>query len=76
MSMYSPDSYDLGVGSYDDPAQPQASVDAPSASVSNTLSSAASGLKTTHWIAFIFFAALAIYSGAAYWFFRRINQAI
>jgi hypothetical protein len=70
---------DLGVNSMEDYAQPSGPADdASSSSVGGTVSNITNGLnlQVKHGIFLIFFLALAIYSGAAYWFFRRINQAI
>lgn len=68
--------YDLGLNLQDDPSQPSGPADETASPSTGGAGVALPALNVTHGIAFIFLAALAIYSGAAYWFFRRINQAI
>lgn len=68
--------YDLGLNLADDPSQAAGPADQATSPTTNGTGQALPSLTINHGIAFIFLASLAIYSGAAYWFFRRINQAI
>ena len=68
--------YDLGLNLQDDPSQPSGPADQAGAPSVGGSGMAVPSLTVNHGIAFIFFAALAIYSGAAYVVFRRINQAV
>lgn len=68
--------YDLGLNLQDDPSQPNGPADEAASPNTGGAGVSLPSLNVTHGIAFIFLASLAIYSGAAYWFFRHINQAI
>lgn len=67
---------DLGTNMADDPSQPAGPADQAESPNAGGGGVSLPSLNVNHGIAIIFIAALSIYSGAAYWFFRRINQAV